>query len=73
MVIQVGETFRSQFARLKEAAETKREALMATRQEIQEYRRRLQAKNIELDRVTPRRALAAWKALTDELSPSTSL
>uniref|UniRef100_A0A8C4GUL6 IF rod domain-containing protein n=1 Tax=Dicentrarchus labrax TaxID=13489 RepID=A0A8C4GUL6_DICLA len=46
---QVGATFRSQFARLTEAAESKREALKATQQEIQEYRRRLQAKNIELD------------------------
>ncbi|XP_076599886.1 uncharacterized protein LOC143328568 [Chaetodon auriga] len=46
---QVGETFRCQFARLTEAAEIKREALKATQQEIQEYRRRLQAKNIELD------------------------
>lgn len=48
-VQQVGETFRSQFARLTEAAECKREALKATQQEIQEYRRRVQAKNIELD------------------------
>ncbi|KAG7216280.1 hypothetical protein INR49_021684 [Caranx melampygus] len=48
-VQQVGETFRSQFARLTEAAESKREALKATHQEMQEYRRRLQAKNIELD------------------------
>ncbi|XP_070697687.1 neurofilament light polypeptide [Pempheris klunzingeri] len=48
-VQQVEETFRSQFARLTKAAETKREALKATQQEIQEYRRRLQAKNIELD------------------------
>lgn len=48
-VQQVGETFRSQFARLTEAAESKREALKATQQELQEYRRRLQAKNIELD------------------------
>ncbi|XP_059215494.1 neurofilament light polypeptide [Centropristis striata] len=48
-VHQMGETFRSQFARLTEAAESKREALKATQQEIQEYRRRLQAKNIELD------------------------
>lgn len=46
---------------------------MATWQEIQEYRRRLQAKNIELDCVTPGLALAAREALTDELSPSTSL
>ncbi|XP_042358604.1 neurofilament light polypeptide [Plectropomus leopardus] len=45
----MGETFRSQFARLTEAAESKREALKATQQEIQEVRRRLQAKNIELD------------------------
>ncbi|XP_044069941.1 neurofilament light polypeptide [Siniperca chuatsi] len=48
-VQQVGETFRSQFARLTEAAETKRKALKATQQQMQEYRRRLQAKNIELD------------------------
>ncbi|XP_026212656.1 neurofilament medium polypeptide [Anabas testudineus] len=48
-VQQVGETFRSQFAKLTEAAETKREALKATQQEIQECRRRLQAKNTELD------------------------
>ncbi|XP_040906311.1 neurofilament light polypeptide-like [Toxotes jaculatrix] len=48
-VQQVGETFRSQFARLTEAAESKRQALKATQQEIQEYRRRLQAKTIELD------------------------
>ncbi|XP_071336544.1 neurofilament medium polypeptide [Trachinotus anak] len=48
-VQQVGETFRSQFARLTEAAESKREALKATQQEVQEYRRRLQARNIELD------------------------
>ncbi|XP_063731223.1 neurofilament medium polypeptide isoform X1 [Eleginops maclovinus] len=48
-VQQQGDTFQSQFARLTEAAESKREALKATQQEIQEYRRRLQAKNIELD------------------------
>uniref|UniRef100_A0A8C9Z582 IF rod domain-containing protein n=1 Tax=Sander lucioperca TaxID=283035 RepID=A0A8C9Z582_SANLU len=48
-VQQMGETFRSQFARLTEAAESKRAALKATQQEIQEHRRRLQAKNIELD------------------------
>ncbi|CAJ1067316.1 LOW QUALITY PROTEIN: neurofilament light polypeptide [Xyrichtys novacula] len=46
---QVGETFRSQFAKLTEAAESKREALKVSQQEIQEYRRRLQAKNIEMD------------------------
>lgn len=48
-VQQAGENFRSQFSRLTEAAETKREALKATQQEIQEYRRRLQHRNIELD------------------------
>ncbi|XP_029305825.1 neurofilament light polypeptide [Cottoperca gobio] len=48
-VQQMGETFQSQFARLTEAAESKREALKATQQEIQECRKRLQAKNIELD------------------------
>lgn len=48
-VQQVGETFQSQFAKLTEAAETKREAIKATQQKIQEYRKRLQAKNIELD------------------------
>uniref|UniRef100_A0A3Q1G0D8 Neurofilament light polypeptide-like n=1 Tax=Acanthochromis polyacanthus TaxID=80966 RepID=A0A3Q1G0D8_9TELE len=48
-VQQVGETFRSQFARLTEAAESKRDALKASQQEIQEYRRRLQAKTVELD------------------------
>lgn len=44
-----GESFRAQFARLTEAAEAKRDALKASQQEIQEYRRRLQAKSIELD------------------------
>ncbi|XP_062257308.1 neurofilament light polypeptide [Platichthys flesus] len=48
-VWQVGETFRSQFARMTEAAEAKREALKATQQEVQEHRRRLQARNTELD------------------------
>uniref|UniRef100_A0A3Q3IW32 IF rod domain-containing protein n=2 Tax=Monopterus albus TaxID=43700 RepID=A0A3Q3IW32_MONAL len=46
---QVGESFRSQFARLTEAAETKRKELKAARQKIQEYRRLLQTKNIELN------------------------
>nr|XP_046257706.1 neurofilament light polypeptide [Scatophagus argus] len=46
---QAGETFQSQFVRLTEEAETKREALKAIQQEIEEYRRSLQAKNIELD------------------------
>lgn len=48
-VLQAAETFRSQFARLTEAAEAKREALKATQREIQEHRKRLQAKNVELD------------------------
>ncbi|XP_004077404.1 neurofilament medium polypeptide [Oryzias latipes] len=48
-VQQMGENFRSQFAKLTEAAEAKRDALKATQQEIQEYRRRLQAKSVELD------------------------
>ncbi|XP_029377739.1 neurofilament medium polypeptide-like [Echeneis naucrates] len=48
-VQEAGGNFRSQFARLTEAAESKREALKATQQEIQEYRRRLQARNTELD------------------------
>uniref|UniRef100_A0A3Q3L3A5 Si:dkey-27m7.4 n=1 Tax=Labrus bergylta TaxID=56723 RepID=A0A3Q3L3A5_9LABR len=46
---QVGEAFRSQFAKLTEEAESKREALKVTQKEIQEYRKRLQAKHIELD------------------------
>lgn len=46
---QVGESFRSQFARLTEAAETKRKELKTARQKIQEYRRLLQTKNIELN------------------------
>ncbi|XP_015241771.1 PREDICTED: neurofilament medium polypeptide-like [Cyprinodon variegatus] len=46
---QDGESFRAQFSRLTEAAEAKREALKASQHEIQEYKRRLQAKNIELD------------------------
>lgn len=44
-----GESFRSHFARLTEAAEAKREALRASQQEVQESRRRLQAKSAELD------------------------
>ncbi|KAM9848031.1 neurofilament medium polypeptide-like [Aulostomus maculatus] len=46
---QVEKTFQSQFAKLKEEAENKREALRVTQEEIQEYRRRLQAGNMELD------------------------
>ncbi|XP_037321078.2 neurofilament light polypeptide [Pungitius pungitius] len=48
-VQQMGESFKSQFARLTEAAERKREALKATQREIQENRRNLQAKDVELD------------------------
>ncbi|KAM9364968.1 glial fibrillary acidic protein-like [Pholidichthys leucotaenia] len=48
-VHRVGESFRSQFERLTEAAESKRNALKATHREIQDYRKRLQAKTIELD------------------------
>lgn len=48
-VEQIEEGFRSQFARLTKAAEVNREALKATQQEIQEYRKRLQAKGVELD------------------------
>ncbi|XP_034093576.1 microtubule-associated protein futsch-like [Gymnodraco acuticeps] len=48
-VQQQGDNFQSQFARLTEAAESQREALKATQQEIQEYRKRLQTKDIELD------------------------
>lgn len=48
-VQQAGESFRAQFARLTEAAEAKREALKASQKEIQEYKRRLQAKSTELD------------------------
>lgn len=47
-----GESFRAQFARLTEAAEAKRDALKGSQQEIQECRRRLQAKSIELDCAT---------------------
>ncbi|XP_024152198.1 neurofilament medium polypeptide [Oryzias melastigma] len=48
-VQQMGENFRSQFAKLTEAAEAKRDALKSSQQEIQEFRRRLQTKSVELD------------------------
>lgn len=48
-VQKVEKSFQSQFAKLTEAAETQREALKATNQELQEYRRHLQAKDTELD------------------------
>ncbi|KAL2083604.1 hypothetical protein ACEWY4_021377 [Coilia grayii] len=41
--------FRAQAAKLTKDAEVSREVLMTTRQEINEHRRRLQSKNIELD------------------------
>lgn len=41
--------FRAQAAKLTKHAEVSGEALMATRQEISEHRRRLQSKSIELD------------------------
>ncbi|XP_067092683.1 neurofilament medium polypeptide-like [Osmerus mordax] len=46
---QVDECFRAQFVKLTKATESNREALKATTLEIQENRRRLQGKNIELD------------------------
>ena len=46
---QVDECFHAQFAKLTKATESNREALKATTFEIQENRRRLQGKNIELD------------------------
>ncbi|XP_038816646.1 neurofilament medium polypeptide-like [Salvelinus namaycush] len=46
---QAEEGFRVQFAKLTKAAESNREVLKATQQEIQENRRRLQGKTIELD------------------------
>lgn len=46
---QAEEGFRVQFAKLTKAAESNREALKATQQEIQENRRHLQGKTIELD------------------------
>ncbi|KAM8859806.1 uncharacterized protein AB9W97_019664 [Spinachia spinachia] len=48
-VQQMGESFKSQFARLTETAERKREALKTSQREIQENRRNLQAKDVELD------------------------
>ncbi|XP_036845843.1 neurofilament light polypeptide-like [Oncorhynchus mykiss] len=46
---QAEEGFRVQFAKLTKAAESNREALKATQQEIQQNRRHLQGKTIELD------------------------
>ncbi|KAG7262209.1 hypothetical protein CRUP_012886 [Coryphaenoides rupestris] len=43
--------FHTQLSKLTEAAEAKRESLKASKQEIQEYRRRLQSKSVELDSV----------------------
>ncbi|XP_033835593.1 neurofilament medium polypeptide-like [Periophthalmus magnuspinnatus] len=46
---QVEETFTSQLAKLTEAAEIKRECLRASQHEINDYRRQLQAKDVELE------------------------
>uniref|UniRef100_A0A6Q2X020 Si:dkey-27m7.4 n=1 Tax=Esox lucius TaxID=8010 RepID=A0A6Q2X020_ESOLU len=46
---QAEEGFRVQFTKLTKEAESNREALKKTQQEIQEIRRQLQGKNIELD------------------------
>lgn len=43
--------FSSQLAKLTKAAETDREALIATKTEISQYRRQLQSRNVELDSV----------------------
>uniref|UniRef100_A0A672RRP6 Si:dkey-27m7.4 n=1 Tax=Sinocyclocheilus grahami TaxID=75366 RepID=A0A672RRP6_SINGR len=45
------ERFRAQLAKLTKAAEVNREALMTTKAEINEHRRQLQSRNIELDSV----------------------
>ncbi len=45
------ERFRAQLAKLTKAAEVNREVLMATKAEINEHRRQLQSRNIELDSV----------------------
>ncbi|KAK7901850.1 hypothetical protein WMY93_018619 [Mugilogobius chulae] len=46
---RVEETFTHQFAKLTEAAESKRECLRASQHEINDYRRQLQARDIELE------------------------
>ncbi|KAF7710545.1 neurofilament medium polypeptide [Silurus meridionalis] len=43
--------FNNQLAKLTKAAETGREALIATKAEISQYRKQLQSKNVELDSV----------------------
>ncbi|XP_026880788.2 neurofilament medium polypeptide [Electrophorus electricus] len=45
------ERFRTQVAKLTKAAEVNREALIATKAEMTEYRRQLQSKNLEFDSV----------------------
>uniref|UniRef100_A0A8C1WMW4 Si:dkey-27m7.4 n=1 Tax=Cyprinus carpio TaxID=7962 RepID=A0A8C1WMW4_CYPCA len=45
------ERFRAQLVKLTKAAEVNREILMATKAEINEHRRQLQSRNIELDSV----------------------
>ncbi|XP_053476145.1 neurofilament medium polypeptide [Ictalurus furcatus] len=48
---QTEQHFSNQLAKLTKAAETDREALIATKAEISQYRRQLQTKNVELDSV----------------------
>ncbi|XP_055026552.2 uncharacterized protein [Misgurnus anguillicaudatus] len=47
----IEERYRTQLGKLTKSAEVNREALMATKAEINEHRRQLQSKNIELDSV----------------------
>ncbi|XP_067828421.1 neurofilament medium polypeptide-like [Heptranchias perlo] len=52
---QKEEWFKSRVAKLNDAAEINKEALQSTRQEINEYNRQLQSKNIELETVRGRK------------------
>ncbi|XP_067828683.1 neurofilament medium polypeptide-like [Heptranchias perlo] len=52
---QKEEWFTSRVAKLNDAAEINKEALQSTRQEINEYNRQLQSKNIELETVRGRK------------------
>uniref|UniRef100_UPI00398E8D07 neurofilament light polypeptide-like n=1 Tax=Pristiophorus japonicus TaxID=55135 RepID=UPI00398E8D07 len=49
------EWFTSRIAKINNAAEVNREALQSTRQEINEYNRQLQSKNIELETIRGRK------------------
>uniref|UniRef100_UPI00398E6EB2 alpha-internexin-like n=1 Tax=Pristiophorus japonicus TaxID=55135 RepID=UPI00398E6EB2 len=49
------EWFTSRIAKINDAAEVNREALQSTRQEINEYNRQLQSKNIELETIRGRK------------------